>query len=415
MSPKVLVLSYDDSLLEGHGYSIWNHLKDEGYEAYFISYASRYSNETPDFFIDAKKPFSWNYFVFRLKRRLKFDYKVKEDKSEYCLFNARYYYHGNAKKILKKISVIPDIIIITWCDFFISPKVIYDLYHLTNAKIVISMVDPHILGGGCHFPCDCKQYETGCSKCPVLENPEPAKRLFDEKVRYLSDIPMLVAGSPYDVLRGQKTIFLKNAIFQKIVVVPNIPFLKTKKDARKRFDIPEDNFVLFWGALFTTDKRKGFSFFIRALEKFRKKIGGRKVSVIVLVKDEIDTNSYDLGDNVTMIQPGFLDQEGLFSAFYASNVFVSTSIDDSGPMMVNYSIACGTPVISFPVGVAVDLVKHGETGYMAKFMDADDLSKGFELFYRMNQSHYEKYAENCISLMGELKKTNKPWYLNFLQ
>ena len=418
LNQKILILGYHDFPFEGHGYSLYKHLQEEGHEVYYVSYISEYT-DNPYFFLNTHK----DKLIYRINRRVislilflrRLFFKRLPDKNEYCFFNTSNYYIGNAKKILNKVGIIPDVIIFAWCDFFISPKVIYDLYILTKAKIIISMVDPHFLGGGCHFPCDCKQYKTGCKNCPVLVKPDIAKKLYEDKVKYLSDIPMIVAGSPYDIMRAKTTSFLKKADFVKIVTTPEIPYVINKQEARTFFNIPKDDFVLFWGAQYTYDKRKGFSFLMEALDIFVNYIYcKRRVSVLILANDRIDESNYNLGGKVTILQPGFLDQKGLFAAFYASDLFVSTSIDDSGPMTVNYSLSCGRPVISFPVGIAVDLVKNGETGYLAKFMDADDLAKGFNLFYSMKECDYNCYSNNCFSMIRDIKKSSKPWYLTML-
>jgi glycosyltransferase involved in cell wall biosynthesis len=40
------------------------------------------------------------------------------------------------------------------------------------------------------------------------------------------------------------------------------------------------------------------------------------------------------------------------------------------------SIACGTPAIAFDRGGVIDVVRHMETGYRARFGDIDDLAAG---------------------------------------
>ena len=119
-----------------------------------------------------------------------------------------------------------------------------------------------------------------------------------------------------------------------------------------------------------------------------------------------------LSDRMNIVQLGLLDEKGLFTAYYASDLFVSSSIDDSGPMMVNYSIACGTPVLSFPIGVSVELVQHMKTGYIADFMSIQSLEDGIDYFYRLTESELDAFRNNCLSLMSEYRdsEANRPWY-----
>ena len=43
------------------------------------------------------------------------------------------------------------------------------------------------------------------------------------------------------------------------------------------------------------------------------------------------------------------------------------------------SLACGTPAVSFDVGGVPEIVRHMETGYLARYKDADDLANGIKL------------------------------------
>ena len=91
--------------------------------------------------------------------------------------------------------------------------------------------------------------------------------------------------------------------------------------------------------------------------------------------------------------------------YSASNVYVSSSIADSGPMMVAYSIACGTPVVSYPIGYAFDCVKHENTGYIAEYASIDDLANGIMYFYK-NRDKQAAYRNNCIELNKILTETS---------
>lgn len=414
---RILVLSTHDFPYEGHGYSVWKQFQEDGFDAYFVSYKSEFTDDSPYFFINTHKGKKltrvWLSFISIIRYKLS-NIRRRPGRDEYLYFNFTNYYSGNAKKILEKVGITPDIIIFTWCDFFISPKVIFELYLMTHAKIVISMVDAHLLGGGCHFPCDCKQYETGCSNCPALNRSDLAKKLYQEKEKYLGKIPLTVLGTKYDVERAKKTKFLKDATMISVCNPFKVPFILDKTEARQHLNLPENAFVLFWGAQNTQEKRKGFSYFIKALEIVSSQIKEKRICALILANDVVDSDNYELGDNITILQPGFLDKKGLFSAFYASDLFVSTSIDDSGPMMVNYSIACGTPVLSFPVGIALDLVKEGETGFIADFLNAESLAKGIMLFYEMDEAKKKLYSENCLNLMSEIRKDYKPWHLRII-
>lgn len=411
---RVLVLSYTDNPAEGHAFSRYKAIKAEGYETYFVSLVSEFTHDFSSFFMDGHSKWHFSYLLFKIKCKYNNIRSLSSarGKEERAFFNLNNYYVGDARRILEKIPVIPDIIIFGWCDFFISPKVLSDLYHITRAKIVISMVDAHILGGGCHYPCECTQYTSGCSSCNVLSFSEPARRLYEEKKLYLTDIPFVLVGTSYDLERAKNVPFLKNKKMLSAIGVPEIPFIKSKREARLALDFCEDDFIIMYGASSLKEKRKGFSYLLDALSIFSKDLNRRKVTVVTL-GDGYFNKDMLMGMNV--ISLGFLSLERLFLTYYASDIFISTSIDDSGPYMINYSIACGTPVVSFPVGIALDLVKHGETGYLAKYLDSKDLALCIRSFYNMDKETYQVMSDNCIDLMEKLRKTQKPWYYKVLE
>jgi len=79
-------------------------------------------------------------------------------------------------------------------------------------------------------------------------------------------------------------------------------------------------------------------------------------------------------------------------------VFLCPSIEDSGPLMINESIMCGTPVVSFDMGVAPDLVHTGKTGYRATLKDSEDLARGIYKLLNLSDTEYAQMSGNCREL-----------------
>ena len=188
------------------------------------------------------------------------------------------------------------------------------------------------------------------------------------------------------------------------VANPPIPFMLTKEEARKKMNLPLNDYIILSGAVNLNDWKKGFKELKESLKMFSSMITNeRQVSIVILSKVHQD---FDLPNSLNILQLGFLDLEGLYTAFYASDVFVSPSIMDSGPMMVNYSIACGRPVIAFPVGVAQDLVVHQETGWIAEMRNSQDYARGIDYFYKMPQEQLMRVAECCKNHIKKCSESN---------
>ena len=151
------------------------------------------------------------------------------------------------------------------------------------------------------------------------------------------------------------------------------------------------------GALSLANERKGFKYLLESLRIFVENIDEEVYAIV-------PGNMVDFiaVKHINFIYPGMLDMDGLCKAYIASDVYISPSIADAGPMMVKYSIACGTPVVAFPIGYALDFVKHKETGYLAKYMDTEDMAEGILFFYH-NRYKQEQFYANCLNLMYSLR------------
>jgi glycosyltransferase involved in cell wall biosynthesis len=62
----------------------------------------------------------------------------------------------------------------------------------------------------------------------------------------------------------------------------------------------------------------------------------------------------------------------------------------------------GTPVVSFEMGVSMDLVITGETGHRAKIRDSKDMAEGLFNILNLNSDEYNKLSVRCRELAMEL-------------
>lgn len=407
----ILVLCTKDHVVEGHAFSIYMDLKTKGHDVYFLPLISEHTNSCPNSFCDAHhgKWRNFPYFMFKVGHKLsRLGKGVIPDTEEHCFYNYSAYFKGDAKSILKRSIPNPNTIIIGWSDFFISPKVVYDLYHLTKARIILLMPDAHIIGGGCHYPCGCLQYETGCKNCPAVTDKRVPAKLYEEKMRFLKGIPLTIIGTKYELTRASKVPFLMGKDMISTIPIPQVPFTISKSEARKKFGISDADFVIMAGAFSFQDKRKGFKYLKKALALFGPSINDGRPVTLILPGNDVST-CFNAGKNYREVTPGYLKIEDLFAAYYASDVFISTSMDDSGPYTVSYSIACGIPVISFPIGIAIDIVRHQSTGYIAKYLDSRSVAEGLIYYYNLSKDDWEIQSERCKELMNALKTQHVAW------
>lgn len=387
---KILILSTLDESGQGHARSWGPYFEKQGFAVTFLSFI-RKDRATEHYIMDATGNGCFRYKLYQISkflRKLPFFYS----KSSRSFAQGEVY--TNADEILSVANIQPDIIFIGSFINFLSPKIIRDLYEKTHAMMILSMVDDQILGGGCHYPLFCDQYLSGCKNCPrFIFGKWIPRNNFKQKEKYLSDIPFQIKGTPFDLERARKVSFMKNFVFHPSVGIPTIPFSMSKQEARDYFGLPKDDYILMIGAVSFKDRRKGFKELIHSLQNFSERnLNKRRITLISMTNN---SNVFLLPPEINVKSLGFLPLQDLFKAFYACDVFLSSSLEDSGPYMVNYAIACGRPVVAFPIGIAYNLVVHKKTGYIAEYGNSSQFADGIEFFYVKDEVAYKLIEEDC--------------------
>ena len=174
-----------------------------------------------------------------------------------------------------------------------------------------------------------------------------------------------------------------------------------KAAAKTYFKINASKKVILYGSYNLMDERKGSKYFSEAIRilatSLRENNSVLQLSdYVIMVAGNKASNSYS--DEIEVVQTGYLTEDDLIKAYQAADLFVSSSVEDSGPLMVNQSLMCGTPAVCFNTGVAMDIVHSGITGYRASLFDAKDLANGIKLILSLNEEEYKKIVSNCRNL-----------------
>ena len=304
----------------------------------------------------------------------------------------------SAKKILRLYGKRPDIIRLGWVTDFVSAKTVKELQTLTGATINYSMVDNAPIGGGCHYPWDCQGYTKDCFPCPALSasNKRAQKTLFF-KHQYITP-DMVISGTTNDINRAGRSLLFKDA--KKVVsyaLRPN-PYHFTKVEGRTFFNIPDDRYVILCGASSITAERKGFKELIESLELLKQQTDINRITILVAGGG---CGDFPTGYDVRML--GKLSLEDLFRAYACADLFLCPSLEDSGPMMINYGIMAYIPVVAFEMGIALDVIRHKENGYIAKWRDVKDFANGI-LYCLENQ---ERLCSEIMQLNNDIMEESK--------
>lgn len=316
--------------------------------------------------------------------------------------------------IVNTIKKNYDAIVVFFWQEMLTFKSVEAIYNKLKCLFIFRCVDYSPMAGGCHFTGDCKNFETGCGYCPGIGS----KKLNDftrfnvkYRKRIYEKIKPIVTGNGYMQTFYDRSYLLKDydrRVCTYFTLDLNHFYEQDRVESRKQFGIPQSGmFVLLFGAQSLSDERKGVSYLLKALKMFHDKLNKeeRDKILLVLAGKSIDEIKDRLCFEYKYL--GFVKAELLPKMYSAADVFLSPSVNDAGPSMVNQSLACGTPVVSFEMGTAIDYVKDKNTGYCAKLRDAEDFAMGIEKIFRLSESDYQSMRKECRMVSEDLSSEER--------
>ena len=305
------------------------------------------------------------------------------------------------KQVLTKITKPYDMVCVLFWQELLSFKTIDAIYDKLKCKIIFRCVDYSPMSGGCHFTCNCERYQIGCGECPAFDshdkndftawNVQYRKKVYDR-------VKPIVFGNYYMNHFFEKSFLLKDV--KRMISWPVIDTEAFKPLDRnvltKKHNIDAGNhFVIFFGCQSLDDPRKGMNLLSEALKKFSDKLTDEQRQKVLLIV---------AGKNFSKIKHlmpfeskdfGYVDGSMLPDLYSMADVYLCPSIHDAGPMMVNQSLCCGTPVVGFEMGACLQAVKDCGTGYCAKVGDVEDFANGINWIYNLSSFETEKLRFHC--------------------
>ena len=308
--------------------------------------------------------------------------------------------------ILNKIKKKYDLILITFLQGLLSAYTIAEIYRKLNVPVFFMAVDMSPMTGGCHYFWGCKRYEIGCGCCPAFNSVDEDDFTHQNMVYRLhafSNMRCAFWGNSWMNQLAERSFSLRNVLIHKGFVVVNEEEFKPmeKSESAIHFGVDDYKYVFFAGAQSLSDPRKGMNLLILALNSFYNKISlNERKRILVLFAGE---ESEELANSILFKTKflGYLGFEELVRAYSCSYLFLCPSVLDAGPMMINQALSCGLPVVSFEMGVALDVLKNEGTGYCAKLGDYEDFANGIHFIYSLNELEYTSVSFKCRKIALE--------------
>lgn len=269
-----------------------------------------------------------------------------------------------------------DVIHLHWTNLgFMGP----DELARFDQPVLWSLKDMWPFTGGCHYAGSCDHFTRNCGQCPVLGSPRErdlTRRQFLRKQALYRQVPFayaclsrqaleLAGTSP--LLQGHRGHFLPIGVdLDRFKPVEQVV-------ARRVLGLPETGFLVAFGALRLDDLRKGGDLVATMAERLAQRIDPTQVTFVTF-----GSGSAPAHFGPFKVHPlGLLrDETSMTLALAAANVTLVPSREDAGPSITIESLACGTPVVGYPVGTNRDLVESGKNGYLAQPFSADALADG---------------------------------------
>lgn len=234
-------------------------------------------------------------------------------------------------------------------------------------------------------------------------------RIIDEKARKIkasayrsASVPIqLVSPSAWLANQVRKSDLQKSINVKVIPYSINVPLpCKLEKNELKfKLGMPLDRPCLLFVASSVSLPRKGFSVMMDALAMQKKKFQLTVVGNLGLDLDRYDFEVLETGSIASI--------EALNQYYYASDALILPSIEDNLPNVMLEAMACGLPVVAFPVGGMIEHVRNEINGYLAYEQSVDGLAESIRKILdrrkKFDGREISKYAINLFSLKSQVE------------
>lgn len=263
---------------------------------------------------------------------------------------------------------------------------------------VYTLHDMWSFTGHCAYSFACDRWQIGCGQCPNLAT-YPAVKVDNTRIEwqlkkwiYQSSDLTIVTPSHWLKEAVQKSILKDKPIYHIPYGLDLAEYQPLdQKLCRLALNLDINKHIIALGAQNLGDYRKGTDLVLAALQKLPESL---KQNLILLLLGN-QSQEFAQKIDIPVISLGYVEGDRLKAIFYsAADIFVCPTRADNLPLVLQESMACGTPMVSFDVGGVTELVRDGVTGYVALPENAQDLSQKIIQILE-NHDIRAQMSENC--------------------
>ncbi|MFA6702157.1 MAG: glycosyltransferase family 4 protein [Dysgonamonadaceae bacterium] len=264
----------------------------------------------------------------------------------------------------------------------------------SGKKVVWTMHDMWAFTGICHHARKCIGFQNSCGNCPYLKTntkKDLSHRIFEEKMdAYSYGKISFVACSKWLKSLAVTSPLTKNHLVTAIPnpIDTNMYSNSDKTEIRRKLHLPLDKKIVLFAAVKASDKRKGVDFLLDTA----KQLSAHKNQLLFLiVGNEGDQIAQQI--DISTFCTGFIDPKQMQDLYNAADLFLTPSLQENLPNTIMEAMACGTPCVGFNIGGIPEMIDHKKNGYVAEYMDANDLTRG--ILWSLFESDAEMLSKNA--------------------
>jgi glycosyltransferase involved in cell wall biosynthesis len=279
------------------------------------------------------------------------------------------------------------------------------LPELTSDKPAIwTLHDMWSFTGHCAYSYDCSRWKIGCGQCPY-PNVQPAIRRdatdWEWKLKnwvYSRSNLTIVTPSRWLGEQVQQSMLNRFAIHHIPYGIDTEAYQPIDPQlCRTVLGISHHKHILMFGAQSLKDSRKGGDLLQQALALLPESL--KAETLLLTIGSSGEAIAKTVG--IPHLSLGYLDSDRLKSlAYSAADLFLFPTRADNLPLVLQESMACGTPMVSFNIGGVPDLVRPNQTGYLAEAENAQDFCQGIVQLLE-DAPLREKMSANCRAIALE--------------
>jgi len=228
-----------------------------------------------------------------------------------------------------------------------------------------------------------------------------------------TDMRDLVLSSGID----SKKVFLIPIGINPDYFVPQTPELR--RLAREKYGIPQDAVVVGsfqkdgvgWGDGMEPKLPKGPDILVKVLSTLKSTIPDLFVLLSGPARGYVKTG---LEKNRIPYQYCFLKHyQEIGSLYHCLDLYMVTSREEGGPKSVLESMISGVPLVTTRVGQAMDIVRHGENGWMVNIDDVDGLVSCAEYVVSHPEQRKKVLAAGLVTAAENTYNAQMPMWSQF--